>query len=160
MIARDVRAAARRRRLLGLAAVLAVACARGTDDGAAPRADSPVASTPAPVPAPLTRRAAVEAPHGMVVSASAIASQAGRDVLAAGGNAVDAAVATGLALAVTYPVAGNIGGGGFMVIRMPDGRATTIDFREVAPQAATPEMFLDSTGAYSARVHHDGHRAE
>ena len=157
MIARDVRAAARRRRLLGLAAVLAVACARGTDDGAAPRADSPVASTPAP--APLARRAAVEAPHGMVVSASAIASQAGRDVLAAGGNAVDAAVATGLALAVTYPVAGNIGGGGFMVIRMPDGRATTIDFREVAPQAATPEMFLDSTGAYSARVHHDGHRA-
>ncbi len=95
--------------------------------------------------------------HGMVVSASAIASQAGRDVLAAGGNAVDAAIATGFALAVTYPTAGNIGGGGFMVIRMPDGRATTIDFREKAPAAATPGMFTDSTGAYSSRTHHRSH---
>jgi gamma-glutamyltranspeptidase/glutathione hydrolase len=98
-------------------------------------------------------------PHGMVVSASAIASQAGRDVLAAGGNAVDAAIATGFALAVTYPVAGNIGGGGFMVIRMPDGRATAIDFREMAPRAATPEMFTDATGAYSATIHHDSHKS-
>lgn len=95
----------------------------------------------------------------MVVSASAIASKAGSDVLAAGGNAVDAAVATGFALAVTYPTAGNIGGGGFMVIRMPDGRATTIDFREKAPAAAFPEMFTDSTGAYSARIHHRSHYA-
>ena len=100
-----------------------------------------------------------QAPHGMVVSASAIASQAGRDVLAAGGNAVDAAIATGFALAVTYPTAGNIGGGGFMVIRLPDGRATTIDFREKAPAAATPEMFTDSTGAYSSRIHHRSHFA-
>src|SRR6476661_3679109 len=91
----------------------------------------------------------ISAPRGMVVSASAIASQAGRDVLAAGGNAVDAAVATGFALAVTYPVAGNIGGGGFMVIRMPNGVSTTIDFREMAPKASTPEMFLDASGAYS-----------
>jgi gamma-glutamyltranspeptidase/glutathione hydrolase len=90
----------------------------------------------------------------MVVSASAIASDVGRNVLAAGGNAVDAAVATAFALAVTYPVAGNIGGGGFMVIRMPDGRATTIDFREQAPAAATADMFTDSNGAYSARMHH------
>lgn len=96
----------------------------------------------------------VAEPTSMVVSASAIASAAGRDVMAAGGNAVDAAVATGLALAVTYPTAGNIGGGGFMVIRMPDGRATTIDFREMAPKAAKPEMFTDSTGAYSSRIHH------
>jgi gamma-glutamyltranspeptidase/glutathione hydrolase len=95
----------------------------------------------------------------MVVSASAIASQAGADVLAAGGNAVDAAVATGLALAVTYPTAGNIGGGGFMVIRFPDGRATTIDFREKAPAAAHPNMFLDSAGNYSARIHHNTHVA-
>ncbi len=91
----------------------------------------------------------------MVVSASAIASDVGRDVLAKGGNAVDAAIATGFALAVTYPAAGNIGGGGFMVIRLPDGRATTIDFREIAPAAATPGMFTDSTGAYSARIHHN-----
>jgi gamma-glutamyltranspeptidase/glutathione hydrolase len=95
----------------------------------------------------------------MVVSASAIASDAGRNVLAAGGNAVDAAIATGFALAVTYPAAGNIGGGGFMVIRMPDGNATTIDFREMAPRAATPEMFTDSVGAYSSRIHHNSHRA-
>ncbi|MFL5606372.1 MAG: gamma-glutamyltransferase, partial [Gemmatimonadaceae bacterium] len=101
----------------------------------------------------------VSAPHGMVVSASSIASEAGRDVLAAGGNAVDAAIATGFALAVTYPAAGNIGGGGFMVIRFPDGRATTIDFREMAPRAATPEMFLDSSGAYSSRIHHDSHKS-
>jgi gamma-glutamyltranspeptidase / glutathione hydrolase len=101
----------------------------------------------------------VIAPHGMVVSASTIASAAGRDVLVAGGNAVDAAIATGFALAVTYPVAGNIGGGGFMVIRFPDGRATTIDFREMAPRAATPDMFLDSVGKYSARVHHDSYKA-
>ena len=95
----------------------------------------------------------------MVVSASVIASKAGRDVLMAGGNAIDAAIATGFALAVTYPTAGNIGGGGFMVVRMPDGRATTIDFREMAPQAATPEMFTDSTGAYSAARHHRSHVA-
>src|SRR3981081_3495622 len=102
---------------------------------------------------------ALSAPHGMVVSASSIASEAGRDVLAAGGNAVDAAIATGFALAVTYPAAGNIGGGGFMVIRFPDGRATTIDFREMAPKAATPTMFTDSTGAYSSHIHHDSYKS-
>ncbi|MEO7362841.1 MAG: gamma-glutamyltransferase [Gemmatimonadaceae bacterium] len=101
------------------------------------------------------RSVPVAEPTTMVVSASAIASAAGRDVMAAGGNAIDAAVATGLALAVTYPTAGNIGGGGFMVIRMPDGRSTTIDFREMAPKAAKPEMFTDSAGAYSSRIHHN-----
>ncbi|MEP6832845.1 MAG: gamma-glutamyltransferase [Gemmatimonas sp.] len=101
------------------------------------------------------RTTTAASPTTMVVSASAIASAAGRDVMAAGGNAVDAAVATGLALAVTYPFAGNIGGGGFMVIRMPDGKSTTIDFREMAPKAAKPEMFTDSTGAYSSRIHHN-----
>ncbi|MES2177112.1 MAG: gamma-glutamyltransferase [Gemmatimonadota bacterium] len=113
-----------------------------------------LSSTGVSAQAPAAPRQAVVADHGMVVSASAIASQAGRDVLAAGGNAVDAAIATGFALAVTYPAAGNIGGGGFMVIRMPDGRATTIDFREMAPKAATPAMFTDSTGAYSSKIHH------
>ncbi|WP_439642226.1 gamma-glutamyltransferase [Gemmatimonas sp.] len=113
-----------------------------------------------PAPPPTARpTAAVESSAGMVVSASAIASQVGRDVLANGGNAVDAAIATGFALAVTYPTAGNIGGGGFMVIRFPDGRATTIDFRERAPAAATSGMFTDSTGAYSSRIHHRSHKA-
>jgi gamma-glutamyltranspeptidase/glutathione hydrolase len=102
---------------------------------------------------------AATATGGMVVSASALASAVGRDVLANGGNAVDAAIATGFALAVTYPTAGNIGGGGFMVIRFPDGRATTIDFREKAPAKASPTMFLDSAGNYSARIHHNTHVA-
>lgn len=108
---------------------------------------------------PATSPSAVESANGMVVSASAIASQVGRDVLANGGNAIDAAIATGFALAVTYPTAGNIGGGGFMVIRFPDGRATTIDFREKAPARARPDMFADSAGAYSARIHHNSHIA-
>jgi gamma-glutamyltranspeptidase/glutathione hydrolase len=99
------------------------------------------------------------AQHGMVVSGSAIASEVGRNVLATGGNAVDAAVATGFALAVTYPVAGNIGGGGFMVIRFPDGRATTFDFREMAPRRAAPDMFLDSTGKYSWETHHRSYKS-
>ncbi|MGH7651519.1 MAG: gamma-glutamyltransferase [Gemmatimonadaceae bacterium] len=101
----------------------------------------------------------VSAPHGVVVSASTIASEKGRDVLAAGGNAVDAAIATGFALSVTYPFAGNVGGGGFMVIRFPDGRATTIDFREEAPAASTPEMFRDSSGAYSFKIHHGSYKS-
>ncbi|BAH39377.1 MAG TPA: gamma-glutamyltransferase [Gemmatimonas aurantiaca] len=117
------------------------------------------AVAPAQSPPPAQPKAAVEAPRGMVVSASAIASDVGRNVLAAGGNAVDAAIATGFALAVTYPTAGNIGGGGFMVIRFPDGRATTIDFREKAPAASSPTMFTDSTGNYSSRIHHNSHKS-
>ena len=112
----------------------------------------PTAAATAAHLAPASRFAVAQ--HGMVVSASGIASEVGRNVLATGGNAVDAAIATGFALTVTYPVAGNIGGGGFMVIRFPDGRATTIDFREAAPRAATPEMFTDSAGKYSAQTHH------
>jgi gamma-glutamyltranspeptidase/glutathione hydrolase len=96
----------------------------------------------------------VRAPSGMVVSEHWLASEAGRDVLAAGGNAVDAAIATGFALAVTHPSAGNIGGGGFMVIRFPDGTTTAIDFREKAPLAADSVMWLDENGEYSAQIHH------
>ena len=101
----------------------------------------------------------VTAQRGMVVSASTIASDIGNRVLQAGGNAVDAAIATGIALEVTFPFAGNIGGGGFMVIRFPDGRATTIDFREKAPLKAHAQMFLDSTGKYSNQIHHNSHIA-
>ena len=86
--------------------------------------------------------------RGMVVSAERNASEAGAAVMRAGGNAVDAAVATGFALAVTLPIAGNVGGGGFMVVRFPDGTAATVDYRETAPAAATRDMFLDSTGAF------------
>ncbi len=99
------------------------------------------------------------APLGMVVSEQWRASEVGRDVLAAGGNAVDAAIATGLALAVTHPSAGNIGGGGFMVIRFPNGNTTAIDFRERAPLAANPNMWLDENGEYSRETHHYSHKA-
>src|SRR6188472_3519710 len=80
---------------------------------------------------------------GLVVCTSAPACDAGASVLAMGGNAVDAAVATGFALAVTHPSAGNIGGGGFMVIRTPDGQVTSFDYRERAPLASTPTMYLN-----------------
>ena len=124
---------------------------------------TPVAAIPPAVAAsvaPLAIQAdtiqPVRAPDGMVVSASVDASRAGADVLAAGGNAVEAAIATGFALAVTHPFAGNIGGGGFMVIRFPDGTATALDFREKAPLAAYPEMWLDDSGEYSRTKHHRG----
>jgi gamma-glutamyltranspeptidase/glutathione hydrolase len=95
----------------------------------------------------------------MVVSANAIASRVGAEVLRAGGNAIDAAIATGFALAVVHPTAGNIGGGGFMVIRFPDGQVTALDFREKAPLAAHAEMFLDENGEYSSQIHHNSHVA-
>ena len=91
-------------------------------------------------------QAPVPGRHAMVVSAQALASKAGLDMLAQGGNAVDAAVAVGYALAVVYPAAGNLGGGGFMTLRLADGTATFLDFREKAPLAATAGMFLDDQG--------------
>ncbi|MBC7671973.1 MAG: gamma-glutamyltransferase [Polaromonas sp.] len=112
-----------------------------------------------PIPGATISPHSASATKGMVVSASAIASDVGRNVLVAGGNAVDAAVATAFALSVTYPVAGNVGGGGFMVIRLPDGRATTIDFREMAPRSATPSMFTNATGEYSSTIHHRSHKS-
>jgi gamma-glutamyltranspeptidase/glutathione hydrolase len=88
----------------------------------------------------------VAAPRGMVVSVNPIASRVGADVLARGGNAVDAAVAVALALAVTWPCAGNLGGGGFLLVRRADGRAELIDYRETAPARAAREMYLDAHG--------------
>jgi gamma-glutamyltranspeptidase/glutathione hydrolase len=88
----------------------------------------------------------VGAEHGMVVSAHHLASKAGIEVLKGGGNAVDAAVAVAYALSVTFPEAGNLGGGGFMTVRFHDGRTAFIDFRETAPGAATATMYLDANG--------------
>ena len=96
---------------------------------------------------PLERKARVtEAPSAMVVSGHPRASEVGRDVLRAGGNAVDAAVAVGFALAVLHPEAGNIGGGGFMVIRTADGQVRSLDYRETAPGRASRDMYLDENG--------------
>jgi gamma-glutamyltranspeptidase / glutathione hydrolase len=88
----------------------------------------------------------VHAPHAIVVSIDELASKAGADIMQVGGNAIDAAVATGFVLAVVYPQAGNIGGGGFMLLRMADGKTHFIDFREEAPAAATAGMYLDAQG--------------
>ncbi|EIV7687047.1 gamma-glutamyltransferase [Salmonella enterica] len=88
----------------------------------------------------------VRAMQGMVASVDAMAAQVGVDILKQGGNAVDAAVAVGYALAVTHPQAGNLGGGGFMLLRTKDGATTAIDFREMAPAGATRDMFLDEQG--------------
>jgi len=90
--------------------------------------------------------APVRAPHAMVASVHALASAAGLEAMRQGGNAVDAAVATGFALAVVHPQAGNIGGGGFMLLRRDDGTARFIDFRETAPAAASRDMYLDPSG--------------
>jgi gamma-glutamyltranspeptidase/glutathione hydrolase len=156
----------------GLAAAgLAAACAtRPAGPGAA--AGPPAAAPGAPAAAPADaggglppRRApafppgwrfapgaaAVQAPNAMIASNSRPASEAGVEVLRRGGNAVDAAVATGFALAVTYPRAGNIGGGGFMVVRLADGREAAIDYRETAPLAATRTMYLDAQGEPTER---------
>jgi gamma-glutamyltranspeptidase/glutathione hydrolase len=91
-------------------------------------------------------REPVRARHGMVGSTDEHASRAGIRILQQGGSAVDAAVAVGFALAVTHPAAGNLGGGGFMVIRLADGRETTIDYRETAPGRAHRDMYLDQAG--------------
>ena len=98
----------------------------------------------------------VTSKHGMVVSASTIAARVGVEIMKKGGNAVDAAVAVGFALAVTYPYAGNIGGGGFMVINLQNGKNTTIDFREKAPLAASRNMYLNKNGKYIPALSQEG----
>ena len=95
---------------------------------------------------PAASRDPVRAKKGMVVAADPIAANVGLRILKQGGNAVDAAVAVGFALAVTYPGAGNIGGGGFMLMRFADGTVKSLDYRETAPAAATRDMFLDKNG--------------
>ena len=96
------------------------------------------------------------AKEGMVVSSHYLASQAGMQVLKNGGNAVDAAIATAFALAVTLPSAGNIGGGGFLVYHGADGTSTTFNFREKAPQAASERMYLDANGQIKDNSNHEG----
>ncbi len=91
-------------------------------------------------------REPVRARHGVVASTNEVASQVGVDIMKRGGNAVDAAIAVAFALAVTHPAAGNLGGGGFMMIRLADGRTTAIDYREMAPAAATRNIYLDKNG--------------
>ena len=99
------------------------------------------------------------APKAMVSSASELASRVGVDILKQGGNAVDAAVAVAFALAVTYPTAGNIGGGGFMIVRMNDGRAAAIDYRETAPAKAHKAIFLDAKGDVIPGASKTGHKS-
>jgi gamma-glutamyltranspeptidase/glutathione hydrolase len=100
---------------------------------------------------PLAGKARVtEGTQAMVVSGSPLASEVGRDILRAGGNAIDAAVAVGFALAVVHPEAGNLGGGGFMVIRTGDGAVATLDYRETAPAAASHDMYLNRRGEPTA----------
>jgi len=108
---------------------------------------------------PFTTNKVLMGEKAMVVSAHPLASEVGLEILKQGGNAVDAAVAVQFALAVVYPVAGNIGGGGFMVIRNADGTSTTLDYREKAPLAAHRDMYLDDEGNAVAERSRRGHLA-
>lgn len=153
--------AARRASLATALAVtaLSVGCAR---PAATPNGAPPAPSTAPAIPARVTaafpdgwRLGAAQpsafAAQGMAVSNSVEASAAAVEIMKAGGNAVDAAVALGFALAVTWPEAGNIGGGGYTVIRLADGRTAAIDYREIAPLAATRDMYLDANGNLTDR---------
>jgi gamma-glutamyltranspeptidase/glutathione hydrolase len=111
------------------------------------------------LPSQAASQAPVAAENGMVVSAQHLATRVGVDVLKDGGNAVDAAVAVGYALAVVYPAAGNLGGGGFMTVQLADGRKTFLDFREKAPLAATADMYLDKQGNVIPDLSAKGHLA-
>src|SRR5690349_6119809 len=96
--------------------------------------------------APAAAREPVRGRHGMVASTNEVASRVGVEIMKRGGNAVDAAIAVAFALQVTHPAAGNLGGGGFMMIRLKDGRTTAIDYREMAPAAASRDIYLDNNG--------------
>ena len=133
----------RRRSPFALVVLAALACAQHSDTGVPP--------APAAEWTPVGRAAVTEGKSAMVVSGSPIASDVGRDILRRGGNAVDAAVAVGFALAVVHPEAGNIGGGGFMVIRLRDGAVLSLDYRETAPSGASRDMYLDANGQPTER---------
>ena len=111
------------------------------------------------VPCSAASLAPVAAERGMVVTAQHLASRVGVDVLKKGGNAIDAAVAVGYALAVVYPAAGNLGGGGFMTLQLADGRKTFLDFREKAPLSASANMYLDPAGNVIKGLSTTGHLA-
>lgn len=133
--------------ILGLACKPEAATTRPptTAPDAQAKADDPAAGRSLPARDPSDESTAVGI-HGAVTSAEPNASEVGLQILKRGGNAVDAAIAVGFALAVTHPSAGNLGGGGFMVVRMADGRTAAIDYREVAPAAASRDMYLDAKG--------------
>ena len=135
--------------LVILVAAICASCQSGSPPdhgttGAAPPA-SPADAVPANWPFPLTAPPVV-APHGMVATDAPLATHVGAEVLRHGGNAVDAAVATAFALAVVFPAAGNIGGGGFLVAQMAGRPPVALDFREVAPLAATRDMYIGTNG--------------
>src|SRR5438132_2042337 len=161
------------RRSLPIALALLTACSgSGRPPSVVPAPPSPPVAGAAPAPPPPTaapgavpsaaapstglliaegwplpeRVRPVAAEHAIVVSSHQVASEVGVDVLRRGGNAVDAAVAVGFALAVVHPVAGNIGGGGFMIIRRRDGTVRALDYREAAPERASRDMYVDSAG--------------
>src|SRR5256885_14527061 len=129
--------------ILTLFVLAAVPFSRDASDPAIPKRVP--ASFPATWRFPAGAHATL-APHAMVASDNRIASEVGAQIMRDGGNAVDAAVATGFALAVAYPEAGNLGGGGYMVIRMADGRVAALDYRETAPLAATHDMYVGPNG--------------
>src|SRR5256885_484819 len=129
--------------ILTLFVLAAVPFSRDASDPAIPKRVP--ASFPATWRFPAGAHATL-APHAMVASDNRIASEVGAQIMKEGGNAVDAAVATGFALAVAYPEAGNLGGGGYMMIRMADGRVAALDYREVAPLAATRDMYVGPDG--------------
>src|SRR5262245_18753036 len=105
------------------------------------------AASPPASPSPSWGRArTATAASAMVVSGNPIASEVGRDILRRGGNALDAAVAVAFALAVVHPEAGNLGGGGFMLVRTAKGEVSALDYRETAPAAASRDMYLDANG--------------
>ncbi|RYF66488.1 MAG: gamma-glutamyltransferase, partial [Comamonadaceae bacterium] len=127
-----------------------------------PRRGAVITAIALAVATPLVQAASqapVAAQNGMVVTAQHLASKVGVDVLKKGGNAIDAAVAVGYALAVVYPAAGNLGGGGFMTVQLADGRKTFLDFREKAPLAATANMYLDKDGNVVKGLSTNGHLA-
>ena len=129
-----------------LAAVLLVTSAALADTQRSPDAALPDLGGAATSRASLAAALPVTAAHAMVVTAQHLATDVGTGILKSGGNAVDAAVAVGYALAVVHPCCGNIGGGGFMTVHLADGGNLFLDFREKAPLAATPTMFLDAEG--------------